>query len=219
MKLSISKSFIVCMFFSSLVLAGCTTQNPYTGQDQYSDTSKGALFGTLAGAAIGQAAGGDTESTLIGAGLGAVAGTGIGTYMDKQEAELRRELQATGVQIQKYGNNIKLIMPGNVTFATNSSNINSGFYRTLGSVAIILKKYNKTFIEIGGFTDSTGDDKYNFTLSENRARSVASYLQGQGIMPNRMIVRGYGENRPIASNTTSSGRAMNRRVEIQIRPM
>ena len=219
MKVNIVKTFVVAAFVSSIALTGCTTQNAYTGESQYSDTTKGALFGTLAGAAIGQIAGGDTESTLIGIGVGAAAGTGIGAYMDKQEAELRRELQTTGVQVQKMGNAIKLIMPGNVTFASDSANINSGFYRTLGSVAIILKKYNKTFVEVGGFTDSTGDDKYNFTLSENRARAVASYLQGQGIFPNRMIVRGYGENMPIASNATSSGRAMNRRVEIQIRPM
>jgi len=219
MKLSISKTVMMLAFVSAISLTGCTTQNAYTGEDQYSDTTKGAIFGTLAGAALGQITGGDTEATLIGAGLGAATGGGIGAYMDNQEAELRRELQTTGVQVQKVGNNIKLIMPGNVTFNTDSASINSGFYRTLGSVAIILKKYNKTFVEVGGFTDSTGDDKYNFTLSENRAKSVASYLQGQGIMPNRMIVRGYGENMPIASNATASGRAMNRRVEIQLRPM
>lgn len=201
------------------ILAGCQSQNAYTGESQYNDTSKGVLWGALAGAAVGQISGQDTKATLIGAASGAAIGGGIGVYMDKQEAELRRELQTTGVQIKKNGDNITLVMPGNITFNSNSSDLNSGFYRTLGSVAIILKKYDKTLIEISGHTDSTGDDNYNAELSQRRAMSVANYLQGQGVMPKRMSINGYGENMPIASNATAGGRALNRRVEIQIRPM
>ncbi len=217
--MNIMKKYLLILPAFIFTLSACQTQNPYTGEMQYNNTSKGALWGALAGAAVGQATGQDTESTLIGAASGAALGSGIGVYMDRQAAELRAELQATGVQVQKSGNNITLVMPGNITFNTDSSDLNASFYRTLGSVAIILKKYNKTMIDVNGHTDSTGDNNYNAKLSQQRAMSVASYLQGQGIMPNRMNVTGFGENVPIASNSTAIGRAQNRRVELQIRPM
>lgn len=213
------KKSIFAAIAAVFMLSACQTQNAYTGESQYNDASKGALWGALAGAAIGQITGNDTEGTLIGAASGAAIGGGVGLYMDKQEAELRRELQTTGVQVQKMGDNIVLIMPGNITFESASSDLNANFYRTLGSVATIFKKYNKTLIGIGGHTDSVGDANYNLQLSQKRAMSVARYLQGQGIMPKRMIANGYGEVMPIADNTTKAGRALNRRVEIQIRPM
>jgi len=123
------------------------------------------------------------------------------------------------VDVVRQGNNITLNMPGNITFAFDSSNLQPQFYPVLDNVASTLNQYNQTVIEVAGHTDSVGTDAYNMTLSQQRANSVAAYLSGKGVMQQRMIVTGAGETRPIASNDTEAGRAQNRRVEITIVPM
>ncbi|WP_317705469.1 OmpA family protein [Methylomarinovum caldicuralii] len=205
-----------------MLLAGCTT-NPYTGEPQVSKTVIGTLGGAAAGAALGAAggaiAGKPGTGAAIGAGVGALAGMGVGAYMDRQEAILRQKLAGTGVRLAREGNNLRLIMPGNITFATNSSEIAPQFYSTLNAIALVLREYPETLIEITGHTDSTGSEEYNLQLSQRRAQAVAQYLIAQGVAPNRIIARGMGESMPIADNSTPQGRAMNRRVEIRIRPM
>lgn len=198
-----------------VLISGCTT-NPYTSESQASRTGVGAGIGAAGGALVGQLIGGNTEATLIGAGLGAAVGGVAGNYMDRQAAELRQQLQGTGVKVVRAGNDIRLIMPENITFPINGSDIKPQFYSTLNSVALVLKHYNKTMIKVAGYTDSTGSAQYNQSLSERRAQSVASYLASQGIIPNRFSVLGYGKRYPIASNATVAGRAQNRRVEITI---
>lgn len=198
-------------------MAGCTTTNPYTGEQQVSKTAVGAGVGAAGGAAIGAIFGKGTGAA-IGAASGAVLGGVIGNVMDKQDAELRQQLQGTGVQVARdpRTGDIRLVMPGDITFATNSADIRPGFYPTLNSVAIVLRKYNRTVVEVDGFTDNTGTPTYNQQLSERRAASVAAYFGSQGVNPNRLSVRGFGERYPIATNATVAGRAMNRRVEIRI---
>lgn len=208
------KIMILCA--ATLLASGCAT-NPYTGEQTVSKSAWGAGLGAASGAAIGALAGGG-EGALIGAAAGTAVGAGTGYYLDRQEAQLRARLQGTGVQIQRDGPNLKLIMPGNITFQTNSAQINSGFYPILDSVSIVLKKFNNTGINISGFTDSTGSFEHNQMLSEARANSVASYLVQSGVDHNRIQARGFGERYPIASNDTETGRAQNRRVEISIRP-
>jgi outer membrane protein OmpA-like peptidoglycan-associated protein len=110
-------------------------------------------------------------------------------------------------------------MPGNITFATNSSNISANFYPVLDSVALVINEYEKTYIDINGYTDSTGSEAYNQTLSEARARSVAGYLESQKVLPQRIVTRGMGESQPIATNDTPEGRSLNRRVEIILTPI
>jgi outer membrane protein OmpA-like peptidoglycan-associated protein len=132
---------------------------------------------------------------------------------------LRAQLQGTGVSVTRNGNNLVLNMPSNVTFAVDQATIDPGFYATLNSVAIILDKYNQSLIDVYGFTDSTGSAQYNLDLSQRRAQSVASYLSSRGINQQRMYVVGFGQERPIAPNTTEAGRAQNRRVELQIAPL
>ena len=196
------------------VLSACTTINPYTGQAQ---TSK-AVWGTAIGAATGAATGAlvsDNHGT--GALVGGLAG-GVGYYMDTQEAELRAELASTGVSVIRDGDNIRLIMPGNITFKTDSADINAGFYATLNSVAKVLNKYDNSTVMVMGFTDSTGSAAYNQTLSQNRASAVAAYLQGQGVKSNRFEILAMGASNPIADNSTAAGRQQNRRVEIKIIP-
>ncbi|WP_305909540.1 OmpA family protein [Methylomarinum sp. Ch1-1] len=208
---------IAGILLGSTLLAGCAI-DPYTGEQKVANTGWGAGAGAAVGAASGALIGGDTEGALIGAAAGAALGSGIGYYMDRQEAKLRARLEGTGVRVQRQGDNLKLIMPGNVTFATDSSNVSPGFYPVLDSVAIVLKEFDETTINISGYTDSTGSDMYNQELSERRANSVASYLVRSGVHHGRIQARGFGERYPVASNDSEAGRSQNRRVEISIRP-
>jgi outer membrane protein OmpA-like peptidoglycan-associated protein len=153
------------------------------------------------------------------AGIGALAGGGVGAYMDRQEAKLRTELDRTGVSVTRVGDNITLNMPGNITFATNSADLNAGFYDVLNSVGLVLNEFEQTVVEVAGHTDSTGTDAYNQQLSERRAASVASYLGTRGVLRDRFIEVGMGEARPIADNSTDAGRQANRRVEITLVPL
>lgn len=204
---------------ATVFVTACTT-DPYTGQEKVSNTAGGVAIGALAGAALGTLAGGDDRrNALIGAGIGALAGGAVGTYMDRQEAELRAQLQSTGISVTRVGDQIILNMPSNITFDTDQDAVRSGFYPTLNSVALVLKKFDRTMIDVYGHTDSTGSDSHNSDLSQRRALSVANYLSGQGVNSRRFSVTGFGESRPIASNATESGRAQNRRVEIQLSPL
>lgn len=201
-------------------VAGCAT-NPYTGERQASKTAIGAGVGAAIGALGGAIVGGSNtrKSMLIGAGIGALAGGAAGAYMDAQERELRKQLEGTGVSVTRQGDNLILNMPGNVTFDTDSTAIKTPFYKVLDSVALVLKKYNKTYVDVLGHTDSTGSEQYNLKLSYNRADAVAGYLESQGVAKARLVVRGLGEGYPIASNDTPEGRAQNRRVEIALSPL
>ena len=210
---------IGAVLLASLLLGACQTTNPYTGQQQTSNTAKGAGIGAAAGAVIGALAGGSRKSALIGAGVGVLAGGAVGNYMDKQEAQLRQQLQGTGVSVTRNGDNLILNMPGNVTFATNQSDVNANFYPVLNSVALVLKQYEKTMIDVVGHTDSTGSMQFNMQLSQARAASVGAYLQSQGVLPARIATQGVGPQYPIASNDTPEGRSQNRRVELILRPL
>jgi outer membrane protein OmpA-like peptidoglycan-associated protein len=213
------KKTVIAALAGALALGACTT-DPYTGEPTVSNTLGGAAIGAAAGAGLGMLAGGDDRrNALIGAGVGALAGGLIGSTMDQAEAELRGQLRATGVSVTRVGNQIILNMPSDVTFASDQDQINAVFYPTLNSVALVLKKYNRTIIDVYGHTDSTGDDNYNFNLSQRRALSVANYLNAQGVDSRRFAVTGFGESRPIADNNTAQGRAQNRRVEIQLSPL
>ena len=162
----------------------------------------------------------DTRTrVLIGAGVGALAGAGVGYYMDRQEAKLRDRLQSTGVSVTRQGDNIILNMPSNITFGVDQSDIRPNFYEVLNSVAIVLDEFDKTLVDVMGHTDSTGSAEYNIDLSLRRASSVGQYLVSQGVDGRRLLVKGFGEERPIADNSTEAGRAANRRVEIQISPL
>lgn len=204
----------ICL--AAALLTGCAI-DPYTGEQKVSNTAWGAGVGAAGGAAIGALAGGG-KGALIGAAAGTAVGAGTGYYFDRQESQLRARLEGTGVRVQRQGDNLNLIMPGNITFMTNSAEINSGFYPVLDSVSTVLKEFSDTSIDISGYTDSTGSFEHNQKLSEARANSVASYLVRSGVGHGRIQARGFGERYPIASNDNEMGRAQNRRVEISIRP-
>lgn len=221
LKFVVSKSVLVAML--ALSVAGCYTYDPYTGEKKVSDTTKGAGIGAAAGAVVGLLTGGDAaahrKNALIAAGVGALAGGAIGNYMDRQEANLRHDLAGTGVSVTRMGDNITLNMPGSITFKSDSAELDPSFFKVLNSVNVVVKKYNKTVVEVAGHTDSTGAADYNQKLSERRANSVAQYLESQGLANNRVVTVGAGESRPVADNTTPEGRQANRRVELTLTPL
>jgi len=206
----------------SLTLTACNTLDPYTREEKTSNATKGAAIGAVAGAVLGYATGDDSKDrrkrALIGAGAGGLSGAGIGYYMDQQEMKLRQQLEGTGVSVTRVGDNIILNMPS-VTFDVDRSEIKPRFMDVLDSVSLVVKEFNKTLIDIIGHTDSTGDAGYNMRLSQSRAESVGSYLIRTGVLFNRVATRGRGENAPVASNQTASGRQQNRRVEITLSPL
>ncbi|WP_019408575.1 OmpA family protein [Pseudomonas psychrophila] len=210
------------------LLAGCASPNPYSNQGQGQGSSGmsktatygglGALAGAVAGAAIDHNNRG--KGALIGAAVAGLGAAGYGYYADKQEAALRASMANTGVEVQRQGDNITLVMPGNITFATSSANIAPSFYQPLNSLANSLKQLNgQQQIQIVGYTDSTGNLAFNQQLSQQRAQSVATYLTSQGVSGQYLSVIGKGPADPIASNATPDGRAQNRRVQITLAPI
>ena len=195
-------------------MAACAT-DPYTGQSKVSNTAWGTGIGAAAGAGIGALVGGK-KGALIGAGIGAVGGAATGGYMDIQARKLRQELLNTGVQVQVVDNQIYLIMPGNITFDSNESIVKSSFKPVLDSIAKVLNEYDKTYVNVAGYTDNTGSASLNKKLSNERADAVANYLIMKGVASTRINSAGYGSSNPIASNSTAVGREQNRRVEIKL---
>ena len=202
----------------ALTLVGCTSSPFLTDEGNINKKSSGTAGGAAVGALLGQLIGKDTKGTLIGAGMGALAGLGWGAYRDQQEAALRASLKNTAVQVQRDGENISLYLPGGVTFASDSAQISGNFYSALNSIAQVLVQYPETQILVQGHTDSTGSFQHNMDLSNRRANSVKHYLIGQGVASNRLMSQGFGPNNPVADNSTPDGRQMNRRVEIIIAP-
>lgn len=210
----------VVLLTTALPLAACTT-NPETGNKTISKSVLGGLGGAVGGYLLGDLIGGKRDRTekILGAGIGAVAGAGVGYYMDEQEKKLRRQTAGTGIGVTREGDELVLDMPSEVTFATGSANLDPAFRSTLDNVAATLTEYEKTSVDVLGHTDSTGSDAFNQTLSQQRSSTVANYLSQRGVQPVRLATRGYGESQPRASNTTVEGRASNRRVEIRIVPV
>jgi outer membrane protein OmpA-like peptidoglycan-associated protein len=214
---------VIAISAIAFVVAGCTS-NPFTGEQQVSNTAVGAGTGAALGAVTGALLGATTsvktrKAALIGAGIGALAGGGVGVYMDNQEAQLRKRLASSGVSVTRVGDTIVLNMPSNVTFDSDEANIKSQFYDTLNAVAVVFQEYNKTLIDIVGHTDASGEDDYNYGLSRRRASSVAQYMVSQQLNPERFQVEGRGESQPVASNESEAGKSQNRRVEITIQPL
>lgn len=204
------KKLVLAIAVSSLVATGCANMT---------NAQKGATIGAIAGAVIGKGTGDHDKSRYVwGAVAGAIAGGAIGNYMDKQEQEFRDSLAGSGVEVIREGDNIRLQLPSNVTFATDSSSIAQGFYPVLSDVGRVLNRYEKTTMLVEGHTDSVGDANYNMQLSERRALSVRNYLVGEGVDQRRVTTVGYGETQPIADNGTAGGRQENRRVELRIVP-
>ncbi|EKN4696144.1 OmpA family lipoprotein [Yersinia ruckeri] len=217
-KRTLSLAAVLC---TTLALSACTT-NPYTGESQAGKSGYGAGIGAVLGAGIGVLSSSKKDrgkGALIGAAAGAALGGGAGYYMDVQEAKLRDKMRGTGVSVTRQGDNIVLNMPNNVTFNTNSSNLKPAGANTLTGVAMVLKEYEKTAVNVTGYTDSTGARAHNMILSQQRAETVGSALITQGVAANRIRTTGAGPDNPVATNSTTAGKAQNRRVEITLSPL
>jgi outer membrane protein OmpA-like peptidoglycan-associated protein len=215
-----TKLLTATLLVAVLPLSACVT-DPETGNRTISKAAIGGLGGALGGYLLGDLIGGKRDRTekIVGAGIGAIAGAGVGYYMDEQERKLRQQTAGTGVDVIRDGDNLVLDMPSGITFAVDSSTVQPTFQTTLDKVATTLNQYEKTYIDVMGHTDSTGTDAYNQALSERRASAVAGYLSSRGVVSARMATKGYGESQPKASNLDEAGRAENRRVEIRIVPV
>jgi len=172
------------------------------GCAEWNRTAKGAVIGAGAGGAagglIGHAAGNTAAGVLIGAAVGGAAGALIGNYMDKQAAEIERDIE--GARVERVGEGIKITFSSGILFDVNSAGLKDSSRAELIKLANILNKYDDTNILLAGHTDSTGSDEYNVGLSRQRAQSVANYLSNQKVNPERFTVSGYGKADPIASN-------------------
>ena len=217
---------IVALSFSMTACATFERENAYTGEKEVNAATIGTLTGAVlgAGAGIGMAvitAGTTTPAiwwwTGGGAATGAVLGGGLGYYMDKQEAELRARLLATGVQVARDGNNITLIMP-KLLFPNDNASVNAKYYPVLDSVALVMKEYDETIAVVAGYTDHNGSVDFNQKLSETRANAVASYLHTRDLPSYRFYTVGHSEALAVADNNNAAGRAENRRATITLIP-
>ena len=204
------KTFILFLVFCLALL--------YMGCAEWSRTQKGGAIGAGAGGAlgaiIGHKAGSTVVGALLGAAIGGAAGAYIGNYMDKQAAEIERDI--AGARVERVGEGIKITFSSGIMFDVERAVLKDQYTGELGELSKILNKYEDTNILLEGHTDSTGSEEYNLDLSKKRAQSVANYLATQNVNPTRFTIMGYGESQPIAGNETVEGRAQNRRVEVAI---
>ncbi|MEI4232505.1 OmpA family protein [Roseovarius sp. D22-M7] len=203
---------------ASLLLAtACTDPAALGGQDRQK-TRQGALIGGLIGAGAGALTSDDrAKGALIGGAIGAAGGAVVGNALDRQEAELRRDLDSD-VGINNTGDRLTVTMPQDILFAVDSFDIRPGLRSDLFTVAESLQRYPDTRVQVVGHTDSDGAASYNQRLSERRANAVANVLLSGGVRASRINAFGRGEDQPVASNLTPTGKAQNRRVEIVIVP-
>lgn len=213
--------FIALLLASTL--AGCAGDNPF---DTMAHRDSGALIGAGVGAAIGAIAydKNRTKGALVGAVGGALAGGLVGRYMDDQKRDLEKnlaqEIKLGQARVDKLPNDIvRVTMTNQTAFETNSAQIKPGFNSTMDKLAEVVVRYNKTALTVVGHTDDVGSDAYNQKLSEQRALSVARYLEAKRVNSLRLATSGKGETQPATSNTTESGRQANRRVEIYVEPV
>ncbi len=219
-----NKSLIALPLLATL-LSACATNDLGDSRDM-TNTQKGAIIGTVSGAALGALINKDNrgKGALIGAVGGGLAGTGVGYYMDKQAKDLalqlKPEMDRGEITVDKAANNALLVSMTSATgFDTNSSVIKPGFTTTLDKISRVLNQYGKTTVTVIGHTDSVGSDASNQTLSEKRAQSVLDYFASKNVNPIRLAAYGKGESSPRADNATEAGRALNRRVELLIEPV
>jgi outer membrane protein OmpA-like peptidoglycan-associated protein len=206
---------------SALALGACAT-DPVTGEAIWGNTGKGAAIGAIAGGIGGVFAGGnDGRNIAVGAAVGALTGAAVGRYMDGQEEDMRRKVAASGIGVQRMPDgSIQLVMPSDVTFSKGSATLDPTFMPTLDKVAQSLNLYPKTTIDIVGHASTEGSDQTNLDLSYARAESVRVYLQGKGVLGQRIATGGMGEKQPLVfPDDTEAKRSQNRRVVVTLRPV
>jgi outer membrane protein OmpA-like peptidoglycan-associated protein len=214
-------TFLAGAMAASLALAGCTPVDTYSPNPNQR-TQEGAITGAAIGAGLGLLTGkggkNKRDRALAGAVIGGLGGAVIGNQLDKQAAELQSEIRDSRVRIINEGNQLRVVMPNGILFATDRSDVQPAIQNDLFALADNLNRYPNTRVEVIGHTDSDGSAVYNLDLSQRRANSVAAILRGAGVSPYRIRAYGAGEDQPVASNLSEAGKAQNRRVEILIIP-
>lgn len=200
---------LITIIGMAVVLSGCSNM---------SRKEKGAIIGATAGAVVGGVIGNQAGNTAVGAILGAAvggaAGAIIGNYMDKQAAEIEKDIE--GARVERIGEGIKITFKSGILFDVDKSGLKQQAKDELGKLATILNKYPDTEILVEGHTDSTGSEEHNRELSIRRSQSVSTHMTTHQVIATRFTVMGYGEGQPVADNATADGRQLNRRVEIAI---
>ncbi len=201
----------------ALVLAGCATDDPNRR------AKTGAAVGAVLGAVLGHQLD-DDSGVIVGAVVGAIAGGAVGHYMDNQqrefEAALAEEQRLNQIEIERLEDDLlKINLSNEVSFDFDSAQLKPAFLRTLDKVSTVLRRFDRSIVHVIGHTDSAGSERYNQSLSERRAQSVADYMSRQGVSPGRLRTEGRGELEPRDSNATEAGRQLNRRVELIIKPV
>ncbi|SMB96870.1 OmpA/MotB domain protein [Hymenobacter roseosalivarius DSM 11622] len=216
-----SRSYFAFILALLLLGSNFAQAQTTTTRKPMSRTAKGGLIGAgagaVAGGVLGRVLGGKNSTAggaIIGAAVGGAGGALIGRRMDKQAAELQREM--AGAKVERVGEGIKITFDSGILFAKNSSNLTSTAQSNIAELAATLKKYGDTNVLIEGHTDTSGNDAINDPLSQRRAQAVANYAQNQGVEASRFQTQGYGSRQPIADNSTEAGRTANRRVEVAI---
>ena len=214
------QTMLVLALAASVATASCQTKDAYTDEMKTSNATKGAVIGGLGGAAVGALTNKNQrgKNALIGAGIGAAVGGGIGYYLDRQEEELRKELRSAGVSVERRGDTIALNMQNDILFGVGSSQLDSRAQEVLRAVAVVLKKYDDTKVNVNGFTDTSGARTRNEELSQQRAAAVADVLVRNGVQQRRLNVRGMGETNLRVQTADNVNEARNRRVEILLEP-
>ena len=209
------RALAISVLAGAVALTGCVT-DPVTGQSSVNKAAVGAVLGAAAGYGISKSNNNSSAQNNRAIAIGAALGGGTGYILDQRAKKLKEQLQGTGVEVDRnQDGSINLVMPGNITFQTNSAQISSTFYSTLDKVAQTLND-GQVAVVVSGYTDSTGNDSINIPLSQNRAAAVSQYLMRKGVPSNRINSQGYGSSNPIADNSTPAGREQNRRVELSI---
>lgn len=215
------KALLIAGSVSAIALTACTPVDQYSANPNQR-TKEGALTGAAIGAGLGILTGKGGKDKLdravVGGAIGAAAGGLIGHNLDRQAAELQAELNDSRIRVVNEGNQLRVVMPNGILFATDSAAVQGSIQNDLYTVADNLNRYPNTRVEVVGHTDNTGSAAYNQDLSERRAAAVASILRSAGVSGGRIASYGRGESAPVASNLTADGQAQNRRVEILIIP-
>jgi outer membrane protein OmpA-like peptidoglycan-associated protein len=188
------------------------------GCSSWSRKEKGAAIGAGSGAVvgglIGKAAGNTMLGAILGAAVGGAAGAYIGNYMDKQAAEMQRDLE--GAKVERVGEGIKITFDSGLLFDVDKAALKPQSKENLQKLASILQKYEDTNILLEGHTDNTGSDEHNLQLSRLRSQAVGNFLASLKVNPARFTIMGYGESQPMAANDTAEGRQINRRVDLAV---
>lgn len=217
-----SKKLLIAVI-TVFMVSSCATDE-YGNSRPLTRAEKGAMIGAATGVLLGLTTKDKKKKAALYGIVGGIAGGAVGAYMDKQRKDFERvlsnEINAGAIEVHKLPeNNLMVTMTSKTAFEVDSTNIKQGFHSTMDKISNVVNKYGKTHLNLVGHTDSTGSSAYNQRLSERRASSIQSYLGARGVIPQRMTVYGMGEDQPRASNTTSAGRQLNRRVEIVIEPV